>query len=171
MRWFWICVGLPALAACSHGESPGTEVGSQSQSVVAATKPAPSGSAERWLPPPPASVAEIAPEQPRGDDGKPMSNAALPRFDAPDPDATKGTGDTLSAARRSEKSAAKEASMKAGAALPDLRPAPEMVALHAQYAREAEARQVARGGVDDAASQVAEAEAKRTFFAGKGGAK
>ena len=42
MRWFWICVGLPALAACSHGEAPGTDVGSQSQAVVSAAKPAPS---------------------------------------------------------------------------------------------------------------------------------
>ena len=42
MRWFWICVGLSALAACSHGEAPGTDVGSQSQAVVAAAKPAPS---------------------------------------------------------------------------------------------------------------------------------
>ena len=171
MRWFWICVGLPALAACSHGEAPSTDVGSQSQAVVAAAKPAPSGSAERWVPPPPPTVAEILPEQPRGDDGKPLTTKPMPRFEAPDPDATKGTGETLSAARRSEKAAAKEASMKAGAALPDLRPAPEMVALHAQYAREAEARRTARGGVDNEVSQAAEADTKRAFFAGKAGAK
>lgn len=67
MRWFWICVGLSALAACSHEEAPSTDVGSQSQAVVAAAKPAPS-SEGRALPsagvPPAVSPAHCKPLSP-----------------------------------------------------------------------------------------------------------
>ena len=67
MRWFWICVGLSALAACSHEEAPSTDVGSQSQAVVAAAKPAPS-SEGRALPsagvPPAVSAAHGKPLSP-----------------------------------------------------------------------------------------------------------
>lgn len=41
MRWFWICLGLQALTACSRGDAPGTDVASQSHAVVAAAKGAP----------------------------------------------------------------------------------------------------------------------------------
>ena len=169
MRWFWICVGLPALAACSHGEAPGTDVGSQSQAVVAAAKPAPS-SEGRALPS--ASARGFAPLDPvpagpadapkRGDDGTPLPTKVV-SFQEPAADPERD----VSAARRADKA---QASRDKGESKDATQlPAPVSAAALAKqrdYLTKAAVRLAARGGNESDEDRAAEAASKAASLAG-----